>query len=70
MSYIVEFKNGESEYYLAPWIGDPGRTHCKQFAKEFRTKVGANLARRKAIKDNFIKYKDDYSIGKVILRNS
>lgn len=49
--FIVVFENGNEPFYLADWEGDPGRTLLKGNAKRFPTKIKAEKAKNKAIKD-------------------
>lgn len=48
--YILKLK--ESECWIAPWTGDPGRTLIKESAKLFDTKEKAEIFRRKLLKKN------------------
>jgi hypothetical protein len=42
MDYIVELEPGT--LWLAPWVGDPGRTCVRESAKRYKTKRGAQIA--------------------------
>lgn len=50
MRYIVEFENGGSPFWLAPWDGDPGRTVLKENARVFSNREGAEKALKAAKK--------------------
>lgn len=50
--FIVEFENGGSPCWLAPWNGDPGRTVVRKNAKQYKTESAANAALARAIKRN------------------
>lgn len=41
MSYIVELEMG---VFVAPWLGDPGRTLVKEKAMEFKDETSARVA--------------------------
>lgn len=52
MSYIVNIQAiYDKNIWLAPWEGDPGRTLKKENAKIFTTKLSAQRAINKAIKN-------------------
>lgn len=50
--YILKLK--ESECWIAPWTGDPGRTLIRESAKLFDTKEKAEIFRRKLLKNKLI----------------
>lgn len=50
--FVVEFKNGSSNFWLADWTGDPGRTHKWDNAKKFKSSQAAKSALKKAVADN------------------
>ncbi|WP_227394208.1 hypothetical protein [Jeotgalibacillus aurantiacus] len=48
--FILKFAN--SDCWIAPWEGDPGRTLVRGSAKEFKSKSQAKSFADKTIKEN------------------
>lgn len=50
--FVIEFQNGNSVFYLAPWDGDPGRTRKIENAQHFKTPTAALRSLKEAILKN------------------
>ena len=41
MKYVIEIESAKSMMWVAPWVGDPGRTLKHDNAQKFKTKKSA-----------------------------